>query len=487
MYTELFKMCGYSDEEIDKERPRIEKMLERIGVTTVDQLKHAEENTKINFELELAGVRKFLRYFMKGFIDSVLAKEENEFVIYYNLPNPKFISLPVVKAAQEANRRIFIGNATDWSWQVMGSVFDKTSDLLEKAELLGQPAGKAHCAHYQIHVALLEQGIIPKPDLLWSSGIYCDQAPEADELAATLIGCPTISLDGLNDWGLNSWPNDLEEHGVKYIAARVRQAYEKIKELTGLEVNETHIEMALQTVGKVAFGWQNLVDMVAKGDPQPVRFSAITLAHFAEAFTIWYEKDLVDAYNTMLRDVHKRIKAGKGVVTKGAPKVYVQLRTTTDMRPLKMIEDLGLRICMCFFDKFLPETLAESRFTDLYDVISEAFFKIPIFCGVGPAIHYWKEICKLADVDGMILTYEYSCRPYAQQPILGKKVITEDLNIPVIVVECATWDQRNYSAEQIRTRIESFAEMLKMRKTAEAARRGGSQGSMRHDKRRYAL
>jgi benzoyl-CoA reductase/2-hydroxyglutaryl-CoA dehydratase subunit BcrC/BadD/HgdB len=52
---------------------------------------------------------------------------------------------------------------------------------------------------------------------------------------------------------------------------------------------------------------------------------------------------------------------------------------------------------------------------------------------------------------------------------MGKKALREKLDIPILVVEGDSYDTRNYSAGQLRTRIESFAEILKMKNAAKAA------------------
>jgi benzoyl-CoA reductase/2-hydroxyglutaryl-CoA dehydratase subunit BcrC/BadD/HgdB len=65
--------------------------------------------------------------------------------------------------------------------------------------------------------------------------------------------------------------------------------------------------------------------------------------------------------------------------------------------------------------------------------------------------------------------YLYSCRLAGlAQPVL-KKTISERLGIPVLVLEGDLYDSRNYSAEQLRTRVESFVGMLKMAKAAKRA------------------
>jgi len=65
--------------------------------------------------------------------------------------------------------------------------------------------------------------------------------------------------------------------------------------------------------------------------------------------------------------------------------------------------------------------------------------------------------------------YPYSRRLAGlAQPVL-KKTISEKLGIPVLFLEGDLYDSRNCSAEQLRTRVESFAEMLKIAKAGKRA------------------
>ena len=86
MYTNLFKMVGFSEDEIKEQKPRIEKVLDRIGRLDKEGIKHAEEMTRLNFTTELAGTRKLLHLLMLEFMDAVLAREERDKVIYSNMP-----------------------------------------------------------------------------------------------------------------------------------------------------------------------------------------------------------------------------------------------------------------------------------------------------------------------------------------------------------------------------------------------------------------
>jgi benzoyl-CoA reductase/2-hydroxyglutaryl-CoA dehydratase subunit BcrC/BadD/HgdB len=47
---------------------------------------------------------------------------------------------------------------------------------------------------------------------------------------------------------------------------------------------------------------------------------------------------------------------------------------------------------------------------------------------------------------------------------MAKNALQASLDIPVLVVEADPFDTRNYSVGQLKTRIESFAEVVKMDK-----------------------
>jgi benzoyl-CoA reductase/2-hydroxyglutaryl-CoA dehydratase subunit BcrC/BadD/HgdB len=96
----------------------------------------------------------------------------------------------------------------------------------------------------------------------------------------------------------------------------------------------------------------------------------------------------------------------------------------------------------------------------------EGFFKRGLLYSCQGGIDYFTEYCREWKVDGFIISYPYSCRPWAITPIMSKKSITEDLGIPCLVLEGDCYDTRNYSAGQSRTRVETFAELLKMRKAS---------------------
>jgi benzoyl-CoA reductase/2-hydroxyglutaryl-CoA dehydratase subunit BcrC/BadD/HgdB len=87
-------------------------------------------------------------------------------------------------------------------------------------------------------------------------------------------------------------------------------------------------------------------------------------------------------------------------------------------------------------------------------------------CSSYSNIRHNVEICRAQNVDGAICFFPFSCRPYSINPLMIRQAIQEELGIPALVMEFGGYDPREYTAGQLRTRVEAFAEMVKMSKAA---------------------
>ena len=79
-----------------------------------------------------------------------------------------------------------------------------------------------------------------------------------------------------------------------------------------------------------------------------------------------------------------------------------------------------------------------------------------------------RDLAKLNNVDGVILFHHIGCRQYNTWLLKAKAVIERDLYIPVLIFEGDYCDTRDYDAKQSRTKLETFAQIVK---TAKASRK----------------
>ena len=78
------------------------------------------------------------------------------------------------------------------------------------------------------------------------------------------------------------------------------------------------------------------------------------------------------------------------------------------------------------------------------------------------------EVTEALKVDGFISNYLFNCRPVASMSHLLKKYVEEETGIPVLSLEMDIYDSRYYSPSSLKTRVETFADILRARKVAKS-------------------
>ena len=161
----------------------------------------------------------------------------------------------------------------------------------------------------------------------------------------------------------------------------------------------------------------------------------------------------------------ERIDKGIGVVEEGAPQVMIYLAHFSDPRIGHMIEGCGLSIPQTYLAAIMSKY---RRSTPLVsgEILAREELARGSFHGNCGVVTRVAEIIRETKVDGIIWNYLYNCRPISQPVYLLKHFVERETGVPVLALESDLADSRTYSAETLRTRVETFAEMLRLRKAA---------------------
>jgi hypothetical protein len=463
-YHNFFKLCGFTEDAIKEQSPRIDKTFQKLDITEED-VRRAEGRIQYYYDTNLEGVRKLLGVHVKEMINLVLAREENRKVIYCEWPGSA--SALLMSGIHTVDDVYFGTPASQTINVVMGCIFDKLGPIMEAGEESGLPAGAAHCALWQTHLGAIASGIIPKPDLIVSPGYLCDIPAETDQLLSEQYGIPVVYCDGCIDWQWEDWP-DIPQHTVQYAARQLEKAKAKIEEVIGCKMSDDADTVGLTDVMKLYYNLQALVGLMGRADPQPTSQLNVDLAWWLIQSPMRHREEATQALLTLIKEVKQLIDEGKGILPKGTPRVYVAHRVAVDPSILRMMEDAGLALPVVCTDWLSPTQLQFQSTTPL-EVVMEVLFKTGPSSSVGN-VAFDIACCKTWNVDGAIITCPYSCRVYAMSTLIIKKAIGEELGIPVMALEIDAYDTRQYSAGQLRARVEAFAELLRTAKATTAAK-----------------
>ncbi len=469
-YDELFLLCGYEPEELEDDRPRIETVLKKLDLGPEDMV-NAIAYVNKNHEVSLLGLRKILSGWLKELIDLVLAKEEGKKIVYFELPaifGPQWI----LKASSD---NVYAVTPDMIFGATMGQIFNKEAPIFEAGEVNGMPPGHGLCTLWTHKAGALAKGLYPVPDIVLASSYMCDMGSKGCDYLTELYGVPIAYVDNCPDYEWGKYP-DFTPETIKYFGGEIDRALKLIEDTIGVQIQEDGLECSMGIIGEFLGLFAELGQLIA-ADPQP--FSSATLnliGGMIVGSTGRCVKAGMEGMKILIEEVRQRVEAGIGVVEKGAPKVILFIYSGSDPGLARMMEEYVA--IPASFVAFYPIVQPPGVVLDMnqYKTVGEKIAAMELVNGMfhsgySQVKKFELIVNSLRDkVDGVIWTIIYHCRPASITSHTMKTFMEENTDLPVLTLELDLFDSRYYNAETMRTKIETFAEMLKQRKMREKTR-----------------
>lgn len=468
-YDKLFKLCSFTPEELETERSRIEKVLARLEIGPED-IDHACEYVKANFEIELKGVQRILGSWLIALIDLVLAKDDGKKIVYFDFPaifGPQWILKCSSDDVYAASPDTILCNS-------VGQIFDKLGPIQEVGELNGTPPGHGLCSLWTVKLGALAKGIVPVPDVALASSYFCDMGSKGGDLLNELYGVTIAHVDNTMDFPWGEYPHFSQE-SVKFFGSEIDEAFKLIEDTIDIKIKPDAMMKAMEII----MPYQELVGQLAElisSDPQPIRTAAQNM--FTPAITASAGRSVqwgMQALRLLVEETRARVDAGFGVVPKGSPRVLVFVPNFSDPGISRMMEDCGLAISASYVNYYpivQPKgyEINPADYSSVGEVIAATEMLNGMFHSTFGTAEKFRLVYEFApEVDGIILQYFYHCRPSGIGSHTNRKYLQETTGVPVLSLESDIWDSRNHNAESMRVRVETFAEMLKANKRAKKA------------------
>jgi benzoyl-CoA reductase/2-hydroxyglutaryl-CoA dehydratase subunit BcrC/BadD/HgdB len=336
-------------------------------------------------------------------------------------------------------------------------MFDKINPVLETAERNGLAPGLAFCSYLQTRLGAVVQGIIPRPDLLIPSCFLCDLTPATDQLLHQFYGTPVAYIDNTIDEKGEQWPNGINPRKVRFFAKELRNALEEFGRVTGHDLPEGEVRAAV-AIADAMHATCGQIQALRNADPLPLSQNdyhvALSLACIGRGL-----KEGPAVLAELLAEVEARVAAGGGVVAKGAPRVMLVM-IPHDPSLAATIGELGLAACITAGATVKSDD--RPHYDDLWEDVADAHMRSRGANYSSLAyITQLRESVRQADVKGIIFFRHYSCRQYSIFPQKAKETIEAETGLPVLLLDGDYCDFRNYNTQQMRTKLETFAEMVK--------------------------
>lgn len=458
---DLLKLCGFEPDELESESSRIKEVFNRVGITNED-IERAKQRLNKYYDMELLGVQKILRLYIRGLADLVLAREEGKTKIIYGFMAAGVSTIG--SALMSKSKEVYVASPAQTFLTVLGCIFGKLVPILEAAEKKWVKAGAvAHCANVKTIVGLFALDLIPKPDLLVTSGFLCETAPKTIDLLQELSDIPTYCCDSCKD--IESMDDPNAKQVIDLAVKSMRKLAERMQEIVGLEVTDDMLWAVMDARRDFGDTMLKIHRLIESSDPLPISSTHHVLFYRlgASSSDIGDIPDQTDALNTLYNELQERVSKGFAAVEKGAPRIFSVLPDhESDPRLEQLLNEVGIATVAVEGRLYLPNggyTLNAERPKDPYEVMCQ-FMHSSMYQTPNARVPILVAACKRLKVDGVLDRYHAGCRSVAGDALAIKDGITKELGIPVLVLDWENFDPRVYNHEQYKKRLEVFKTML---------------------------
>jgi benzoyl-CoA reductase/2-hydroxyglutaryl-CoA dehydratase subunit BcrC/BadD/HgdB len=457
---ELLTLCGFDAAEAESELPRIERAFTKLRIGPED-IERGKQRLTTYYDMELKGVRKLLRLALRDLVNSVLAREDGKKKVLFGFMAPGFelVSSVLVSHSREIH-------AAHQAWSLllmMGSVFDRMVPVLEAAERKWLKAGTvAHCCNVKSILGLFTLDMLPKPDLLVTTGFSCETSPKTINMLDELYGIPGFCYDTCQDRSFNTYEED-SKRTVDLVAKSTRKLVERVQDVVGFELTDDMFQEMLDARAELDDAVGTLRHLIESSDPLPISAPHENLLMVLYNLTLGIDDGLpqaIDAITTLHEELQERVDKGVGVVEKGAPRILSLLPAHhSDPRLDHLVGEMGMAIVACDPGFMVPYP---GSLKDPYAMMS-LHLQGSLATSLPRRVRLIIEGCKRLKIDGLLNRYHVGCRAVAGDPLIIGGAVGKELGIPVLTLEWENFDPRVYNREQYKRRLELFKVMLSSR------------------------
>jgi len=454
---ELLKLCGFEEQEMESELPRVEKAFTKLGITDED-IERGKQRLAKYYDIELKGVRKVFRLIVRELVAALLVRDEGKKKVIYGFmaPGIDMLGSAVVTKSKEA----FVIHHC-WAFHiVVGCIFGKMVPILEAAEKKWLKEGVvAHCANVKTLVGPITLGLFPKPDLLVTSGFMCETSPKTLDLLHELYDIPVWYIDTCQDREFREYPEPTRRI-ASLTAKSLKRLAERIQEVVGFEITDNMLREVQDAKGKLGDALRRLKDLVESSDPLPLSPTHDNIWMCLSTLTLSIDgiAEATEAINTLYEELRERVAKGLGVVEKGAPRVLAILPAgQTDPRLEHLACEVGIAIVAIDGSLAAPfKETSEDPYMKFGLESQQRSMSFPLRRRIPLII----EGCKKLNIDGVLDRFHVGCRSVVADALIIEEAIKKELGIPVLLLEWENFDPRVYNHEQYKSRFEVFKAMM---------------------------
>jgi len=437
-----------------------------FGIKDSDLKKAMDEMMPKYWNMDVPGVKDMLRAYLLELIDLMRVSENNPEpikAVYGVVPSISTSYYAIRNAAGESS---YVG----YPYLIISTVFSAV--LFKRNPFIGQAENEAgitygckHCGLNKTRIGLNCKELIRNPDVVWSWGHTCDEAPKTDEF----INC---RCNENWEYIVTRLPHDTHfgekddtiADRVEYVAESIKDGITEIGKIIGVDVCEEDLWQAIRQERNFMEKIDRLNSLACMAEKADISGNELSLAsqpiHIPFSTGLGHMELAVDKMIAHMEAVCQEVK------TKNKrPKVGCYFVPFSVLWVAKMFEEKGVDLIFSTTLSMTDDQMGEMIQDDPYKQIAEDWLKMPLVVNGLNETEMIKQKIRRYKPDAMIFGLFSFDRWLGAHQKLMVNIVEKETGVPHFYIEGDIWDERQFKRSNLETRIDSISNYLKLNKT----------------------
>jgi benzoyl-CoA reductase/2-hydroxyglutaryl-CoA dehydratase subunit BcrC/BadD/HgdB len=322
------------------------------------------------------------------------------------------------------------------------SIANMGTPLMEQAEERGY--SRDICSFHRAALGGHFKSFFPEPDLLLSTSFYCDGKGKANDILSHLAQKDSFLLDV---------PQSVSRQSIRYVETQLRQAAAKIGEAAGQKLDEDRLKEAVRNANRSRRLQLEIHELLKN---RPVAMSPQDLIGYSiNGQLFWGSPAKVLLEEQLIKDLKSRLESKKKRPERH--RLYWCAWIPVYRSNLfEILKEHQVSVAMCETYRVFWDEIDERK---PFEGLALRCINNPFIGPTSRRMEGMENVVRDFAIDGALLFATPACRHSKSAHLLLKESFSR-LGVPFLMLDMDISDPRGYMPEPIRTRLESFFEVM---------------------------
>ena len=301
---------------------------------------------------------------------------------------------------------------------------------------------------------------VPRPDFVLCCNNICNCMTKWYENIARMNNIPLIMIDV-------PYNNEVtvSDDTVEYLRGQFMDAVKQLEEISGKKWDDKEFEQVCANANRTASAWLKVCDY-CQYEPSPM--SGFDLFnHMADVVTARGKTETAEAFELLADELEAHVKNGTSTLPfeEKYRIMFEGIPCWPDLKALfKPLKSNGVNVTAVVYAPAFGFTY------DTFEGMLKAYCKAPNSICIEQGVDWREGICRDNKVDGVLVHYNRSCKPWSGYMPEMQRRFNKDLGVPVAGFDGDQADPRNFNAAQYETRVQGLVEAMEENKKMKGAK-----------------